>query len=233
VRAYATNEAGTAYGEDVSFTTLIAPGTTLTVSDITATTAIITITVSGVPDGADVGAMWDSSPYMNNRTRCIPVSPLSTFRCALTGLLPGTLYYVRADATILGVTSYGNTVAFTTLALPTVTTQAITNVLAATAVGNGNITSLGLPNPMQHGFVWGTTTNPTTADNKTEDGPVSATGAFTGTITGLTPNTLYHVRAYATNAAGTAYGEDVTFTTLIVPGITLVITDITTTTPPR
>ncbi len=46
---------------------------------------------------------------------------------------------------------------------------------------------------------------------KTSDGPVSATGAFTSTITGISGGTLYHVRAYATNDAGTSYGSDVTF----------------------
>ena len=45
---------------------------------------------------------------------------------------------------------------------------------------------------------------------------MSATGAFTSSMTGLTPGVLYHVRAYATNAAGTAYGDDVTFTTLLL-----------------
>jgi hypothetical protein len=56
--------------------------------------------------------------------------------------------------------------------------------------------------------------NPTVADNRTTEGPVTATGAFTSAIIGLAPNTLYHVRAYATNATGTTYGDDVTFTTL-------------------
>ena len=46
------------------------------------------------------------------------------------------------------------------------------------------------------------------------DGDVNTIGAFTSSITGLTPGLLYHVRAYATNAVDTVYGEDVTFTTL-------------------
>ena len=97
--------------------------------------------------------------------------------------------------------------------LPVVTTQAVTDITQTTATGNGNVTSLGVPNPTQHGVVWSTSANPTTANSKTTDGAVSATGAFTSSITGLTAGTLYHVRAYATNTAGTAYGEDVTFTT--------------------
>ncbi len=104
--------------------------------------------------------------------------------------------------------------------MPTVTTQAVTDITITTATGNGNVTALGIPNPTQHGVVWSTSLNPTIADNKTTDGPVSATGAFTSSMTGLAQGTLYHVRAYATNAAGTVYGEDVTFTTLLTPTVT-------------
>jgi parallel beta-helix repeat protein len=96
---------------------------------------------------------------------------------------------------------------------PVVTTQAVTGIAQTSAFGNGNVVSLGVPNPTQHGVVWSTSANPTIADNKTTDGPVSETGAFTSVMTGLVPGTLYHVRAYATNAVATAYGEDVTFTT--------------------
>ncbi len=103
---------------------------------------------------------------------------------------------------------------------PVVTTQAATLITQTTALGNGTISSLGVPNPTQHGFVWSTSVNPTIADDKTTEGSVSETGAFTSAITGLMPGTLYHVRAYATNAAGTAYGADMTFTTL--PATTVV-----------
>jgi hypothetical protein len=61
------------------------------------------------------------------------------------------------------------------------------------------------------GVCWGTVANPTITDSKTTDG--TGTGSFTSTITGLTPGTLYHVRAYATNADGTGYGTDVQFST--------------------
>lgn len=99
--------------------------------------------------------------------------------------------------------------------LPVVTTQAVTAISATTATGNGNVTAPGSPNPTQHGVVWSNTLNPTIADNKTTNGPVGGTGAFTSAMTGLTPNTLYHVRAYATNPSGTVYGADVSFTTLL------------------
>ena len=96
---------------------------------------------------------------------------------------------------------------------PALTTQAVTSIGATSATGNGTIVSLGSTNPTQHGFVWDTAPNPTIAlSTKTEMGPRSATGAFAGSLTGLSPSTLYHVRAYATNTLGTAYGNDVTFT---------------------
>jgi len=97
---------------------------------------------------------------------------------------------------------------------PTVTTQAVTGIGTTTATGNGNITDLGATNPTQHGVCWNTTGTPTTADSKTEEGAASATGAFTSNMTGLSPNTTYYVRAYATNTAGTAYGGQVSFNSL-------------------
>lgn len=98
--------------------------------------------------------------------------------------------------------------------LPTVTTQAVSVIGTTTATSNGNITNLGSPNPTVSGICWNTSTNPTTANFKTTDGPTSSTGAYTGSLTSLTPGTLYYVKAYATNAAGTSYGNEVTFTTL-------------------
>jgi hypothetical protein len=136
----------------------------------------------------------------------------------LTG---GTLYHVRAFATNTAGTSYGNEVTFTTLSPPTVTTQAVSGIGGTTATGNGNLTDLGVPNPTAHGVVWSTTLNPTTANNVSDLGAASATGAFTAPITGLTGGTLYHVRAFATNTDGTSYGADVTFTTIVNTAVTI------------
>ncbi|MDP2730418.1 MAG: hypothetical protein Q8O55_08040 [Dehalococcoidales bacterium] len=95
-------------------------------------------------------------------------------------------------------------------AAPTVTTQAVTAISGTTATGNGNITDLGYPDPTQHGHCWNTAGTPTTADSKTENGAASATGAFVSAMPGLTPGSKYYVRAYATNSAGTSYGDEVT-----------------------
>lgn len=101
--------------------------------------------------------------------------------------------------------------------LPIVTTQAVTNITEATATGNGNVTSDGGSTITERGTVISTSANPTTADHK--DTASGTTGAFTTSITGLSKNTTYHVRAYAINSAGTSYGADVSFTTLTDPTI--------------
>ena len=100
--------------------------------------------------------------------------------------------------------------------LATVTTQAVTDILGTTATGNGTVTDLGIPDPTQHGHCWSTSPNPTTADDKTELGAKTATGAFTSSLTGLNPGTLYYCRAYATNLVGTSYGADRTFAPALV-----------------
>jgi len=96
--------------------------------------------------------------------------------------------------------------------MPTVTTAAISAITQTTAVGGGNVTADGGATVTGRGACWSTSANPTTAGSCASSG--TGTGSFTASITGLTANTLYHVRAYAMNSVGTAYGSDLTFTTL-------------------
>jgi hypothetical protein len=102
---------------------------------------------------------------------------------------------------------------------PAVSTQAVTDISPTSTTGNGNITNLGDPNLTAYGVCWNTSGSPTTADNYTDEGISSSTGAFTSSITSLTPNTTYYVRAYATNTAGTVYGNEVSFTTPMATSI--------------
>ena len=101
---------------------------------------------------------------------------------------------------------------------PTVTTTAIADIDKTTATGGGNVTADGGATVTARGICWSTSQNPTVNDSHTTDG--TGTGSFTSAMTGLTANTTYYVRAYATNSAGTAYGEQVSFTTLAagIPG---------------
>lgn len=93
----------------------------------------------------------------------------------------------------------------------TLTTSAITNILANTATGGGNITNDGGFAVTARGVCWGTAPAPTIAGSKTING--SGSGAFVSALTGLSAGTLYYVRAYATNGLGTVYGNETTFTT--------------------
>ena len=97
-------------------------------------------------------------------------------------------------------------------AIPTVTTAGITGITQTTATNGGNVTSDGGAPVTARGVCWSKFPNPTTSDSLTTDG--TGTGTFVSNLTGLTPNTPYYVRAYATNSVGTAYGNEETFTTL-------------------
>lgn len=94
---------------------------------------------------------------------------------------------------------------------PSLNTASVASVTSTTATTGGEITDEGTSPVTARGVCWGTVANPTITDSKTTDG--TGTGSFTSTITGLTPGTLYHVRAYATSADGTGYGADVQFST--------------------
>jgi uncharacterized protein (TIGR02145 family) len=96
--------------------------------------------------------------------------------------------------------------------LPTLTTIEVTSITETSAKTGGSIIGDSNEVVTQRGVVWSTSPNPTIVDtNKTNDG--SGVGNFISTITGLTGNTKYYVRAYATNSAGTAYGNELSFTT--------------------
>jgi hypothetical protein len=96
---------------------------------------------------------------------------------------------------------------------PTSTTQAVTQIKTTTATGNDTITNLGSLNPTHYGVCWSTSTDPTIDDDKTEQGTAPLTGTFTSNLTGLSPNTIYYLKAYATNSVGILYGENTSFCT--------------------
>ncbi|MBF0566006.1 MAG: hypothetical protein HQK89_12260 [Nitrospirae bacterium] len=95
--------------------------------------------------------------------------------------------------------------------VPTVTTTAISGINSTAAGSGGTVTSNGGGAVTAEGVCWSTSANPTVANSCTNDGTSTP---FTSSITGLTVETTYHVRAYATNSAGTGYGSDVQFTTV-------------------
>ncbi|GGG51973.1 hypothetical protein GCM10011378_30290 [Hymenobacter glacieicola] len=97
----------------------------------------------------------------------------------------------------------------------TLSTTAVSGLTPTSAITGGSVVTDGGSAIMARGVVWSKTANPVLGTTQTEDG-VGAE-AFTSTISNLLPGTTYYARAYATNAAGTAYGEEVSFTTVTVP----------------
>jgi LPXTG-motif cell wall-anchored protein len=97
---------------------------------------------------------------------------------------------------------------------PTVATNAASGVTASGATLNGNVTSDGGATVTARGFVYGSAADPAIGGaGVIQAAAGTGTGAFTANISGLAASTTYHVRAYAINSEGTAYGTDRTFTT--------------------
>ena len=137
---------------------------------------------------------------------------MGSFVSTLTGLSTNTTYYVRAYATTSQATSYGEELSFTTMnGIPEVSTAEVTSVTATTATCGGTVTTDGGLAITARGVCWSTSSTPTIADSHTTDG--TGTGNFSSTLTGLTPNATYYVRAYATNSHVTVYGNQLSFTT--------------------
>jgi uncharacterized repeat protein (TIGR01451 family) len=189
--------------------------TTTDVSDITASgaTAGGNVTCEGSANVTARGVCWNTTgtPTTADDTTSDGTGA-GQFASSITGLSPKTLYYVRSYATNANGTSYGAEKQFTTAATtPTVTTADVTDVTTEGATCGGEVTADGGANVTARGVCWNTTGTPTVSDDKTADG--TGTGEFTSSLTNLEPNTTYHVRAYATNSAGTTYGAEQTFTT--------------------
>lgn len=202
-----------------STSTVLPSLTTLDVSEISTTTAKSGGNISS-DGGAPVtvrGVCWSISQnptIANGKTS--DNTGVGTFTSKIGGLTPNTKYYLRAYATNTSGTGYGNEITFTTtktvsITLPTLTTTSIKNITLSSALSGGNITSDGGSPLTSRGVCWSSSANPTISNNKTFDG--SGIGLFSSSITGLTPNTTYYIRAYATNSIGTGYGNEIKFTT--------------------
>ena len=204
---------------------------------VLASTAITIITQYTAQSGGNVtsdaghtvtarGICWSttSNPTTTN-SKTIDGSGTGSFTSLLTVLTASTTYYIRAYATNSAGTAYGNEINFTTLpatTLPAITTTAISLVTQTTAQSGGNITSDGGASITARGVCWSATTGPTTANSKTTEG--TGVGSFTSFLTGMAASTIYYLRAYAANSAGTAYGNEIIFTTQPVSANT--VTDI-------
>jgi endonuclease I len=133
-------------------------------------------------------------------------------------LLPNTRYYFSIYEYTNAENCYktpgltGNEITSVPIIIPTLTTSAISSITTNSAVSGGNITSDGGSPVTDRGLCWNTLSGPTIANSRISNG--SGTGSFTSILSGLIGGTTYYVRAYATNANGTAYGNEEVFITL-------------------
>jgi hypothetical protein len=97
--------------------------------------------------------------------------------------------------------------------LPLVTTSDISEITRFTAISGGDISNIGASEIIERGVCWSNIVLPTILNDKTVDS--TGPGSFTSKITELNPNTIYQIRAYASNSLGTSYGETKTFTTIL------------------
>ena len=242
VRAYATNSLGTAYGTEVTFSTLDTP--------------LITVSVASLPDFGNVPINTSSAEQSytvsgNNLTADLTIDAPTGFEISLTaesdnsvrekpenlrdfgaqiilsptgGTVSTTTIYVRFSPT--GASAYSGNITHTSvdavtknvavsgtgITYATISTESITNITQTTAESGGNITTDGGSFVTARGVCWSTSNDPTLLDDFTTDG--DGTGTFVSSLTSLTPDTHYYVRAYATNSVGTSYGDELEFDTL-------------------
>lgn len=195
--------------------------TTTTISAITYFTASSggSITNDGGHPITARGVCWSTSPHptiANSLTT--DGSGVGTYSSSLTGLLAGTTYYVRAYATNSDGTGYGNEITFSSVApsLPTITTSAVTGIISYQALGGGSISNDNGAPVTARGICFSTSPSPTLADGVVSNG--TGLGGYTCLMANLDSGTTYYVRAYATNTAGTAYGNELSFVANLGPG---------------
>ena len=151
------------------------------------------------------------------------------FSVKATGLKPGTTYYYCYSIDYGAKEEYQTeqkTITTFDYSLPVVTTAMVIDVGHDSATCGGEVTDDGGSDVTARGLCWGQQPTPSLSDHHSVDS--CGTGSFTHPITGLHPDTKYYVRAYATNAKGTSFGNERVFTTKSMkPAVkTVEVTDI-------
>lgn len=233
VRAYAINATGTGYGQVVTIATgnvrlpvvTSADGTDITPASFNITGRVTDIGTADVSQFGHVVSETNQTPTTaDTKTEMGGTNAPKDFKSTFGSLKPSTTYYIRAYATNPVGTAYSDMrIVKTTNALPpTVTTGDISNVGPTAATVGMNLVAVGTNATIQAGVCWSNTNqNPTIVDAKTANG-ANSPQFFSNSLTNLSPNTTYYVRAYATSLVGTGYGEVKSFKTgnLLPPTVT-------------
>ncbi|MCK5134516.1 MAG: hypothetical protein KAR19_01915 [Bacteroidales bacterium] len=232
VWAYASNGDVKVYGKSQSFNTLsveLPHLETAGISSITSNSAGCggNIISDGGAEITARGVCWNISGNPTiEQTHTTDGSGAGDYGSNILELSPDTKYYVRAYATNTVGTAYGNEQSFTTLSgpgLPQVVTNGVEEITSNSAHCGGSISNDGGAEITSKGLCWSVSPEPTLANFSNVAG--TGTGEFSIQMTDLLPETEYFVRAYATNSAGTAYGNEQIFGTLPEPVVPLVVTN--------
>ena len=205
------------YGCSVRLVKIQTPVTGLTTNPVTGKT-LTSITTGGTFNLAtfpyssitDKGIVYGTNPnptYTSNTPiQASNPTVISDFSITISSLTPDTSYYIRSYVVSGGIRYYGTEVSGSTgTGTITLSTTDISAIGFQSAISGGNITDDGGSSVIARGVCWSSSTSsPTTANSKTTDG--TGNGSFTSSMTGLTQNTHYYVRAYATNSITTSYG---------------------------
>ena len=197
------------------------------ISDVSYTTARAFAIIIDPGEGIEQhGHCWSTNTESitidtENKTEKGGINTTGSYFSDLTNLSPGTNYYVKAYLISGATVIHSNKVLpFTTLSMgkPVVTTGTISNIATISATVSGTLNSLGAgaSSVTDHGHCWSSETATPKIENDyiNSKGSRVSIGSFESTIVGLLPGTLYYVRAYATNDAGTAYDDSISFRTL-------------------
>ncbi|WP_158826608.1 MBG domain-containing protein [Mucilaginibacter lacusdianchii] len=197
-------------GFDFRFAMLTGTGTTHSIFTLTgykggSPVANGSVSVNGLPPATYFTLSTSAASGFND---------IDEFRYTMQGGT-GQTSYIDIDNIVTGPANVAAATA------PTVTTAAVTTFNATTATLGGDITSDGGSAVTEKGIVWSTATNPTTANNKVNIG--AGAGSFNKAFIGpFTPNTTIYVKAYAINAKGTSYGDEISFKTNALAGTSAV-----------
>lgn len=160
---------------------------------------------------------WDPVPYStgyrwNTENNYATATDLGSSTSVAEADLLSNTEYTRF---VWAYNSCGESVVttMTQTTLPVVTTAAVSGIGLATAASGGTVSGDGNASVDVRGVCWGTSPSPDINGSFSADG--SGTGSFTSSLTGLSEGVIYYVRAYATNASGTSYGNEVRFATYV------------------
>jgi PKD repeat protein len=218
-RAVGSNTYGTTYGNDSVFTTLSSnsPPTVITnnATNITQTSATLNghVNANGYTTTASFQYGLTTSYGSTVSAGTVNGTSMTPINAGISGLSPGTLYHFRAVGSNSYGTTYGYDTSFTTSVSatpPTVSTRPASSITTQSATLNGLVNANGSLTTVS--FQYGLTTAYGNSGSAGTVSGYSQDSVFLN-ISGLSPSTLYHFRIVGTNAGGTSYGADLTFTT--------------------